>query len=131
LDKYARPAGEEQVNRRILKRRGKSVSEADADSRRVVGNPVLTHCCLEPHGTDIAVNGDKAEYWPPRKTVYGIRSGWPALNIPVANVHVHMELNGRGWIRQQVPRRFLGNSNRPSFKDRAASRLKLFLDRAY
>ena len=36
------------------------------------GIPVITHCCLEPHGQTIQWDGDSMNYWPSTQNVSGI-----------------------------------------------------------
>ena len=89
----ARPSGEQTTGDTE-----KAFQEADATSEDTYGIPVLTHCCLEPHGQTIAIKGDRAEYFPSTQNVYGIASDiGRALNIPIANVHVHMDYMGGGF----------------------------------
>jgi xanthine dehydrogenase YagR molybdenum-binding subunit len=38
--------------------------QADVVHEGSYGIPVITHCCLEPHGQIVAWSGDKIEYWP-------------------------------------------------------------------
>src|SRR5262249_19043429 len=78
----ARPAGEQTTGDADA-----AFKEADATAEGSYGIPVLTHCCLEPHGQTIAIKGDRAEYFPSTQNVYGIASDiGRALNIPIANV---------------------------------------------
>jgi len=91
---------------------------------------VLTHCCLEPHGQTIAVNGDKAEYWPSTQNVYGISTDvGKALNIPVTNIHVHMDYMGGGF-GSKFPADSWGIQSALLSKDSGGKPVKLFLDRA-
>src|SRR5260370_8037196 len=76
----------------------KAFQEADAVSEGHYGIPVITHCCLEPHGQTIAVNGEKVEYFPSTQNVYGIAGDiGRSLNIPIANVHTQMDYMGCGF----------------------------------
>jgi xanthine dehydrogenase YagR molybdenum-binding subunit len=121
----ARPAGEQ-----VTGDTEKAFQEADATSEGSYGIPVLTHCCLEPHGQTIAVNGDKAEYWPSTQNVYGIAGDiGRALNIPVANVHVHMDYMGGGF-GSKFPADSWGIQSAQLSKDSGGKPVKLFLDRA-
>src|SRR5215203_5011534 len=63
--------------------------DAEVTSQGSYGIPVITHCCLEPHGTVIQWQGDKVDYWPSSQ---GISTVGPeigrALEVPAANVRV-------------------------------------------
>ena len=108
----------------------KAFQEADATSEGSYGIPVLTHCCLEPHGQTIAVKGDRAEYFPSTQNVYGIASDiGRALNIPIANVHVHMDYMGGGF-GSKFPADRWGLESAELSKASGGRPVKLFLDRA-
>jgi xanthine dehydrogenase YagR molybdenum-binding subunit len=71
---------------------------ADAVSEGVYGIPVLTHCCLETHGSVIQFDGQKAEFNPSTQAVSAIRDDLARqLEIPAANVHVHQDHIGGGF----------------------------------
>jgi len=121
----ARPSGE-QATGDI----DKAFQEADATSEGSYGIPVLTHCCLEPHGQTIAIKGDHAEYFPSTQNVYGIASDiGRALNIPIANVHVHMDYMGGGF-GSKFPADKWGLESAELSKSSGGRPVKLFLDRA-
>jgi xanthine dehydrogenase YagR molybdenum-binding subunit len=62
------------------------------------GIPVITHCCLEPHGQIASWNGDKIELWPSTQNVSGIGGDLAKnLELPATNVHVHMDYIGGGF----------------------------------
>ena len=63
----AKPAGEQ-----ITGDPDAAFKEADVVSEGEYGIPVITHCCLEPHGQTIQWKGDKVEYWPSTQNVFGI-----------------------------------------------------------
>ena len=108
----------------------RSFQEADATSEDTYGIPVLTHCCLEPHGQTIAIKGDRAEYFPSTQNVYGIASDiGRALNIPIANVHVHMDYMGGGF-GSKFPATAGGLESPELSKASGGRPVKLFLDRA-
>jgi len=76
----------------------KAFQEAEVISEGEYGIPVITHCCLEPHGTVIQWNGDKVEVWPSTQAV----SPYPAqlanlLKIPATQIHLHMDYMGGGF----------------------------------
>jgi xanthine dehydrogenase YagR molybdenum-binding subunit len=73
--------------------------EADAISEGVYGCPVITHCCLETHGS-IAEWTDSDHLFAHISTqnVSGLASQYAqALKIPAANVHVHQDHIGGGF----------------------------------
>jgi len=71
---------------------------ADAVSEGTYYIPVLTHCCLEPHGSVVQFDGTKAEFNPSTQAVTAIQGDLArALEIPAANVHVHQDHIGGGF----------------------------------
>ena len=50
----------------------KAFQDADVVSEGHYGIPVITHCCLEPHGKVIEWKGDQVNYWPSTQNVYGV-----------------------------------------------------------
>jgi xanthine dehydrogenase YagR molybdenum-binding subunit len=104
--------------------------EADATAEGHYGIPVLTHCCLEPHGQTIAVKGDHVEYFPSTQNVYGIATDvGRALNIPVSNVHVNMDYMGGGF-GSKFPADVWGIESAKMSQAAGGKPVKLFLDRA-
>src|SRR3954447_10699210 len=72
--------------------------EADAISENLYSIPVITHCCLEPHGQVIAMNGDKVNYWPSTQAVSTVGGDLAkGLEIPAANIRVQMDYMGGGF----------------------------------
>ena len=71
---------------------------AEVTSEGSYGIPVITHCCLEPHGTVIQWQGDKVNFWPSTQGVstVGAELG-RALEVPAANVTVDMQYMGGGF----------------------------------
>ncbi|HYL76077.1 MAG TPA: xanthine dehydrogenase family protein molybdopterin-binding subunit [Bryobacteraceae bacterium] len=121
----AKPAGEQNTGDTE-----QAFKEADAVSEGHYGIPVLTHCCLEPHGQTIAVNGDKVEYFPSTQNVYGIAGDiGRALNVPVTNIHVHMEYMGGGF-GSKFPADRWGLESAELSKASGGKHVKMFLDRA-
>ncbi len=73
--------------------------EAEVVSEGVYGCPVITHCCLESHGS-IAEWTDSDHLFAHISTqnVSGLASQYAqALKIPAANVHVHQDHIGGGF----------------------------------
>jgi len=62
------------------------------------GIPVITHCCLEPHGQTIQWQGDSVWAWPSTQDVthYAGQLG-QNLKVPAANVKVKMDYIGGGF----------------------------------
>jgi len=121
----ARPAGEQTTGDTE-----QAFKTADAVSEGSYGIPVLTHCCLEPHGQTIAVTGDKVEYFPSTQNVYGIAGDiGRALNIPIANIHVHMDYMGGGF-GSKFPADRWGLESAELSKASGGKPVKMFLDRA-
>ena len=83
------------------------------------GIPVVTHCCLEPHGQVIQWQGDTASdvCWPSTQNVTGY-AGSLAPNLKVPD-RQHQGEDGlhRRRLRQQVRARCLGRGGRPPFAE--------------
>jgi xanthine dehydrogenase YagR molybdenum-binding subunit len=121
----AKPAGE-QVNGDP----DKAFQEADAVSEGSYGIPVITHCCLEPHGQTIAWKNDKIEFWPSTQNVSGIGGDLGRLlGVPAANIHVQMDYMGGGF-GSKFPADVWGAQCANLSKDSGGRPVKLFLDRA-
>ncbi|MBK5294019.1 MAG: xanthine dehydrogenase family protein molybdopterin-binding subunit [Acidobacteriia bacterium] len=72
--------------------------QADVVHEGVYGIPVITHCCLEPHGQTVAWNGDTVEYFPSTQNVSGIGGDLAkGLQLAAGKVHVHMDNVGGGF----------------------------------
>ncbi|MGA2183400.1 MAG: xanthine dehydrogenase family protein molybdopterin-binding subunit [Bryobacteraceae bacterium] len=72
--------------------------DADVVSEGVYGIPVITHCCLEPHGLAVAWNGDHVDYWPSTQGVSDAAADLGrALTVPASNIHVEMQYIGGGF----------------------------------
>jgi len=76
----------------------KAFQDAEAVSDGVYGIPVITHCCLEPHGAVVQWQGDQVMAWPSTQFV----TGWantmaPNLKVPAANIKVKMDYIGGGF----------------------------------
>src|ERR1700736_3765848 len=73
--------------------------DADVVMEGQYGIPVLTHCCLEPHGQASQWSGDTIQLWPSTQNVSGIggdlaqRSAYPAT---VMVVHMDQGYGGFG-----------------------------------
>lgn len=72
--------------------------DADVVVEGEYGVPVITHCCLETHGTITQWNGDHVEVWPSTQNVSGIPDQYAKLlKIPANQIHVHMDHVGGGF----------------------------------
>jgi len=86
----------------------KAFSEADVVSEGVYGSPVITHCCLEPHGS--------VSEWPSKDQLFvhmstqgvsGIAGQMAEpLGVPAANVRVHQDNMGGGFGSKFSPDRW-------------------------
>ena len=62
------------------------------------GIPVLTHCCLEPHGQTIEFKPDGMNFWPSTQNVSGIANDiGQALKFPADKIRVEMDHVGGGF----------------------------------
>jgi xanthine dehydrogenase YagR molybdenum-binding subunit len=72
--------------------------EADVVSEGEYGIPVLTHCCLESHGSVVAWRGDEIEFFPSTQAVAAIGTDLAkGLEVPADRVHVHQDHMGGGF----------------------------------
>jgi len=72
--------------------------DAEVVSEGEYGIPVITHCCLEPHGATVAWNGDHVDYWPSTQGVSDTGGDLGrALTVPAANIHTNMQYIGGGF----------------------------------
>jgi xanthine dehydrogenase YagR molybdenum-binding subunit len=76
----------------------KAFTEAEVVSEGSYGIPVVTHCCLEPHGQVIQWQGDQINVWPSTQDVtdYAGELG-QALKVPATNIKVKMDHIGGGF----------------------------------
>jgi xanthine dehydrogenase YagR molybdenum-binding subunit len=108
----------------------KAMQDAEAVSDGVYGIPVITHCCLEPHGCVIQWQGDQVQAWPSTQFV----TGWagtlaPNLKVPAANIKVKMDYVGGGFGSKFSPGAWAEIGARLSQKA-GGMPVKIFLDRA-
>src|SRR5579863_6176321 len=91
--------------------------------------PVITHCCLESHGSAVAWNGEKLEFWPSTQNVSGIGGDiGRAINVPAANIHVHMDHIGGGF-GSKFPSDVWGGEAVQLSKASGGKPVRIFLDR--
>jgi len=122
----AKPAGEQ-----ITGDPDTAFKEADlVVSEGQYGIPVITHCCLEPHGTVIQWKGEKIEYWPSTQAVSTIAGDLAQqLKIPATDIHVQMDYMGGGF-GSKFPSDRWGSEGALLSKASNGRPVKLFLDRA-
>ncbi|MDZ4799898.1 MAG: molybdopterin cofactor-binding domain-containing protein, partial [Bryobacteraceae bacterium] len=122
----ARPAGEQVTGDpdAAFKEAGVVVSEG------TYSIPVITHCCLEPHGQVIQWQGDQVRYWPSTQAVSSIAGDLGQnLKIPATQVHVQMDYMGGGF-GSKFPSDRWGTEGAQLSKASGGRPVKLFLDRA-
>jgi len=89
----AKPAGEQ-----VSGDPDQAFKDADVVSEGIYAIPVITHCCLEPHGLTVAWNGDQVDYWPSTQGVSDAAGDLGrALTVPASNIHVNMQYIGGGF----------------------------------
>lgn len=108
----------------------KAFQEAAAVSEAEYGIPVITHCCLEPHGQVIEWKGNKIEFHPSTQNVSGIGGDLAkALQLPATEVHVHMDHIGGGFGSKFASDRW-GVECAQLSKEAGGKPVSLYLDRA-
>jgi xanthine dehydrogenase YagR molybdenum-binding subunit len=121
----ARPSGEQ-----ITGDPDKAFAEAEVVSEGSYGIPVITHCCLEPHGQVIQWQGDKLNYWPSTQAVSTIAGDLGKnIEVPPANIRVQMDYMGGGF-GSKFPSDRWGSESAQLSKASGGRPVKLFLDRA-
>lgn len=107
-----------------------ALRDADASVEGFYGIPVLTHCCLEPHGQVVEWKGEKVEYFPSTQNVSGVGGDLArSLGIPIQNVNVQMEHVGGGF-GSKFPSDIWGREAAQMSKTSGGRPVKLYLDRA-
>ena len=122
----AKPAGEQITGdpEAAFKESGVVVSEGS------YAIPVITHCCLEPHGNVIQWQGDQVRFWPSTQAVSSIAGDLAqSLKIPAANIHVQMDYMGGGF-GSKFPADRWGSEGAQLSKASGGRPVKLYLDRA-
>jgi xanthine dehydrogenase YagR molybdenum-binding subunit len=121
----AKPAGE-----RITGDPDAGFKEAEVVVEDQYAIPVITHCCLEPHGQVIAWQGEKINFWPSTQAVSTVGGDLAKnLEIPAANVRVQMDYMGGGF-GSKFPSDRWGSESAHLSKMSGGKPVKLFLDRA-
>lgn len=121
----AKPAGEQ-----VTGDPDKAFQEADAVVEGSYGMPVITHCCLEPHGNIVQMQGDKVNLWPSTQNVSGIGGDLgKSLEVPIANVRTQMQFIGGGFGSKFAADRWGVEAGLLS-KAAGGQPVKMYLDRA-
>jgi xanthine dehydrogenase YagR molybdenum-binding subunit len=121
----AKPAGEQ-----VTGDPDQAFKDADATVENTYGAPVITHCCLEPHGQVIQWGGEKVQFWPSTQAVSTVGQDLAkGLEIPAANIHVQMDYMGGGF-GSKFPSDVWGLECAKLSKESGGRPVKLFLDRA-
>ncbi len=91
--------------------------------------PVITHCCLEPHGQVIQWDGNSMNYWPSTQNVSGIGGDISTLlKFDPTKVNVEMQYIGGGFGSKFSADRW-GVVCANLSKDSGGKPVKLYLDR--
>src|SRR5258708_5248036 len=94
------------------------------------GIPVITHCCLEPHGQATQWSGDSITYWPSTQNVSGLGGDLAkSLQLPATQIKVHMDHIGGGFGSKFAADRWGVEATQLS-KESGGKPVKLFLDHA-
>jgi xanthine dehydrogenase YagR molybdenum-binding subunit len=108
----------------------KGFGDADAVVENLYSVPVITHCCLEPHGQVIAWGGQKLQYWPSTQAVSTVGGDLAkGLEIPATDIRVQMDYMGGGF-GSKFPSDRWGVECAQLSKASGGKPVKLFLDRA-
>ncbi len=108
----------------------KAYAEADVKLDSEYGIPVITHCCLEPHGQVISWKGDQIDYWPSTQAVSTVATQLGQLiNEPASKINVTCDYMGGGF-GSKFPADSWGAEGARLSKDSGGRPVKVFLDRA-
>jgi len=108
----------------------KALADAEVKFEGEYGIPVITHCCLEPHGQVISWKGDNLDYFPSTQAVSTVANQLAAIiNVPATNINVTCDYMGGGFGSKFPPDTWGAESARLS-KESGGRPVKLFLDRA-
>ena len=104
--------------------------QAEVTHEADYGVPVITHCCLEPHGSTVAFQGDKVEFWPSTQNVSAVGDDLAkSLEIDATKVHTHMDYIGGGFGSKFQADKW-GTAAAKLSKASGGKPVKLYLDRA-
>lgn len=106
------------------------MKKAEATVEGQYGIPVITHCCLEPHGGIVQWQPGKINYWPSTQNVSAVGGDLSkALEVPVSQIDVMMDHIGGGF-GSKFPADEWGVEAARMSKEAGGVPVKLFLDRA-
>jgi xanthine dehydrogenase YagR molybdenum-binding subunit len=108
----------------------KALQEAEVISEGKYGIPVVTHCCLEPHGQIIQWQGDQVMAWPSTQNVSGYAGTLsPNIKVPATNIKTQMQFIGGGF-GSKFGADAWGEVGAKLSQKAGGRPVKLFLDRA-
>ena len=108
----------------------KALADAEVKFEGEYGIPVITHCCLEPHGQVISWKGDQIDFFPSTQAVSTVATQLAALiNVPATQIKVTCDYMGGGFGSKFAPDTWGVESAKLS-KESGGRPVKLFLDRA-
>lgn len=108
----------------------KALADAEVKHEGEYGIPVITHCCLEPHGQTSSWKGDIIDAWPSTQAVSTHATQLAGLmNIPASQIQVTCDYMGGGFGSKFPPDSWGAEGARIS-KDAGGRPVKVFLDRA-
>ena len=108
----------------------KAFKDADVVMEGSYGCPVITHCCLEPHGNVVQWAGDKVNLWPSTQAVSSIGGDLAKqLEVETSKVSVQMDYIGGGF-GSKFPSDRWGSEGAKLSKASNGRPVKIFLDRA-
>ena len=107
----------------------KAFAEADVRLEAEYGIPVITHCCLEPHGNVISWKGNQVDFFPSTQAVSTSATQLATLiGVPAANIKVTCDHMGGGFGSKFPPDSWGAESAKLS-KEADGRPVKIFLDR--
>ena len=108
----------------------KAFKDAAAVSEGQYGCPVITHCCLEPHGNVVQWQGGTVNLWPSTQAVSSIGGDLAKqLEIPITDVKVQMDHVGGGF-GSKFPSDKWGSEGARLSKESGGRPVKIYLDRS-
>ena len=108
----------------------KAFKDADVVSEGEYGCPVITHCCLEPHGNVVQWAGNTINLWPSTQAVSTIGGDLAKqLQLPATDIKVQMDYVGGGF-GSKFPSDIWGSEGAQLSKASNGRPVKIYLDRA-
>lgn len=108
----------------------KGFSDAEVTHSGDYGIPVITHCCLEPHGNVVAWNGETIDLWPSTQAVSTIGGDLAkSLQLPATNIKVDCQYSGGGF-GSKFPSDKWGSEGARLSKESGGRPVKLYLERS-